>query len=97
MLAKWPLTVMTEGAVGCRVVVEGRCSLRSRWGEATAAMTTEECSIEARETEARRERDDEIGSTGSVLVGVVEYLPDSPVYGPLSDDAKTFDTSPSAV
>ena len=33
MFAKWPLTDMTEGAVGCRVLVEGRR------GEDRAAMT----------------------------------------------------------
>lgn len=38
MLAKWPLTDMTEGAVGCLVLFEGRLSLRSRCGEAIAAI-----------------------------------------------------------
>ena len=53
MLAKWPLTDMTEGAVGCRVLVEGRCSLRSRGGEATVAMIKEMYKDEARGAEAR--------------------------------------------
>ena len=41
ILAKWPLTDMTEGAVGCLVLFEGRLSLRSRCGEAIAAMMEE--------------------------------------------------------
>ena len=35
MVAKWPLTDMIEGAVGCRVLVEGR------GGEDRVAMTQE--------------------------------------------------------
>jgi len=41
MFAKWPLTDMTEGAVGCLMLFEGRLSLRSRCGEATAAILVE--------------------------------------------------------
>ena len=50
---------MIEGAVGCRVLFEGRASLRSRCGEATAAMTMEQDGIQARGAEARTARDDE--------------------------------------
>lgn len=38
MFAKWPLTDMIDGAVGCRVLVEGRR------GEERAAMTQERSS-----------------------------------------------------
>ena len=41
MFAKWPLTDITEGAVGCLVLFEGRLSLQSRCGEATAAILVE--------------------------------------------------------
>lgn len=39
MVAKWPLTDMTEGAVGCRVLVEGR-----RCEDRAAAMTQKKVS-----------------------------------------------------
>ena len=63
-MAKWPLTDMTEGAVGCLVLFEGRLSLRSRCSEATAAMTEERYTIQIKyirdQKSARKARDDEV-------------------------------------
>lgn len=38
IFAKWSLTVMTEGAVGCLLLAEGRFSLGMACGESSAAI-----------------------------------------------------------
>ena len=39
-LAKWPLTVMIDGAVGCRVFDEGRSPLSARCGDNSVKVMT---------------------------------------------------------
>lgn len=67
IFAKWPLTDMMVGAVGCRVLLAGRLSLRSLTGEATAAMMKRKLYSRARMTEASKARD-ERGGVAKVTV-----------------------------
>ncbi len=42
-LAKWPLTVMIVGAVGCLVLLVGRAPFEARSGDKEDAMTEGDC------------------------------------------------------